>query len=144
MKLLFRNCDMNDFDEIAKLLSQLWPHTDPGNPQLKSVYQSALNSPSQVYICAVYHERIIGFCSLTIKNNLWIQGNLGHVDELVIDGHYRGKGVGGQLLAAMTKIAAEKNCKRIELDSSFRRTKAHQFYMQRGFENRGYLFSKAL
>jgi glucosamine-phosphate N-acetyltransferase len=144
MKLLIRNCDVQDFEEIAKLLSQLWPGTNISTPQLKSVYQSAINSASQVYICAVDNSRIIGFCSLTIKNNLWVQGNLGHIDEFVIDEQYRGNGIGGQLLSRIVKIASENNCKRIELDSSFRRTKAHEFYMHRGFENRGYLFSKAL
>jgi glucosamine-phosphate N-acetyltransferase len=34
--------------------------------------------------------------------------------------------------------------RRVELDSAFHRKQAHRFYEQLGFENRAYLFSKAL
>ena len=43
-------------------------------------------------------DQIVGFCSLTIKNNLWQAGNLGHIDELVVDEKYRGQRIGIQLI----------------------------------------------
>jgi len=87
---------------------------------------------------------IIGFCSLTIKNNLWQAGNLGHIDELIVDDNYRGKGVGSKLMDEITRIAKENQCKRIELDSAFHRKEAHRFYENEGYENRAYLFSKEI
>jgi len=81
---------------------------------------------------------------LTIKNNLWQAGNLGHIDELVIDKSYRGKGFGKRMIQSITDIALEGKCKRIELDTAFHRKEAHKFYESIGYENRAYLFSKKL
>jgi len=41
-------------------------------------------------------------------------------------------------------IARQNNCKQIELDSSFHRKEAHQFYESIGFKSRAYLFTKQL
>lgn len=81
---------------------------------------------------------------MTIKNNLWQEGFLAHLDELVVNSAHRGCGLGSQLLEAMISLAKERGCVRVELDSAFHRTEAHAFYECRGFENRAYLFSKPL
>ena len=139
-----RECSNADFNEIVILLQQLWPDKSLGVQSLKIVYEKALFSENQKYICAVEESKVIGFGSLTIKNNLWLEGNLGHIDELVVDNSTRGKGVGSQLLKELIQIAKEKNCRRIELDTAFHRKDTHRFYENQGFENRAYLFSMVL
>jgi GNAT superfamily N-acetyltransferase len=89
-------------------------------------------------------ETIIGFVTLAIKNSLWQEGNLGWIDELVVDKNHQGKGIGTRLVRAITKVAVNKHCKRIELDSAFHRKQAHRFYEKNGFERRAFLFSKIL
>ena len=111
---------------------------------LKKVYERGLMGNSQVYLCATDGENVVGFASLTIKNNLWQAANLGHIDELVVDEKYRGCGLGRQLLNEIIAEARQRGCARVDLDSAFHRTKAHEFYQRHGFENRGYLFSKPL
>ena len=142
--LVIRNCNPDDFPMIFELLKQLWPDKKCNWDQLSKVYLAGLESDHQKYICAVTKNNVIAFCSLTIKNNLWQAGNLGHIDELIVDTNYRGLGIGTQLLEAITDIAKQHHCKRIELDTAFHRTKAHNFYSMLDFENRAYLFSKAL
>lgn len=87
---------------------------------------------------------MIGFAPLTIKNNLWQAGNLGHIDELVVDQEHRGAGIGTTLLHEIIAAAKQRDCVRVELDSAFHREKAHKFYKRNGFDNRAYLFSKEL
>jgi GNAT superfamily N-acetyltransferase len=99
----------------------------------------AIDSEVQRLIVGEIDNEIVGFCSLTIKNNLWQAGNLGHVDELVID-----KGYGKKLIESITQFARDLKCKRIELDSAFHRKGAHSFYESIGYENRAYLFSQKL
>jgi len=94
--------------------------------------------------CAVEGDRVIGFCSLTLKSNLWQAGYLGHIDELIVDEQHRGRGIGRSLLNAIIEAAVKNGCSRIELDSAFHRKDAHKFYETQGFENRAYLFSKVL
>ena len=137
-------CHQNDFEAVFRLLRQLWPDRDLDTSALRKVYDRGIKAKSQLYLCATDGENVLGFASLTIKNNLWQAGNLGNIDELVVDEKHRGCGLGTQLLNEIVAQARQQGCARVELDSAFHRTKAHQFYERRGFENRGYLFSKPL
>ncbi|MGA7711416.1 MAG: GNAT family N-acetyltransferase [Rhizomicrobium sp.] len=140
-----RACTAADFEQILLLLQQLWPDKTLGREQLREVYSRALSSErTQRLLCAVEEERVVGFCSMTIKNNLWIEGFLAHVDELVVDRAKRGRGIGARLLQSAIALARALNCARIELDSAFHRGDAHAFYERQGFENRAYLFSLPL
>jgi GNAT superfamily N-acetyltransferase len=131
-----------DFEKVLRLLRQLWPDKPLDEVALRTVYDRALVSESQVYLCACDDQNVVGFGSLTLKNNLWQQGYLGHIDELVVDGEYRGRGAGTQLLEQLIFVARQKGCRRVELDSAFHRTHAHEFYQQHGFQNRAFLFSR--
>lgn len=142
--VMIRECKEGDFEQVLKLLAQLWPEKKLDEKELQQVFLRGLNSEFQSYVCAVIEENIVGFGSLTIKNSLWQAGLLGHIDELVVDKEYRGKGIGSKLLEYITNIAKEKSCVRIELDSALDRNQAHKFYEQNGFENRAFLFSKKI
>lgn len=139
-----QNAAVDDFNGVFALLKQLWPNLELDYEKLKKVYSTGINSNVQKLIVGRIGDQIIGFCSLTIKNNLWQAGNLGHVDELVIDHTHRGKGFGKQMIQSITEIAIQNKCKRIELDTAFHRKSAHRFYESIGYENRAYLFSKKL
>ncbi|MHC4457648.1 MAG: GNAT family N-acetyltransferase [Planctomycetota bacterium] len=140
--VMIRECRKEDFGQVLKLLAQLWPEKTLGEKQLQQVFLRGLSSEFQSYVCAVVEESIVGFGSLTIKNNLWVEGYIGHIDELVVDKEYRGREIGSKLLEYIINIARNKNCRRLELDSAFDRKKAHKFYERNGFENRAFLFSK--
>ena len=144
MEIEFRNCDSADFEDVQKLLKQLWPDVISKPDELRTVFERAITSSSQKLIVAIVENSIVGFCSLTLKNNLWQAGNLGIIDELVVDNRYRGQGIGKSLIEKITEIALKNKCKRMELDSSFHRTEAHQFYEHLGFVKRAYWFSKPL
>lgn len=144
MNINIRNCSSDDFEGVQKLLQQLWPDRNFNVKDLREVYERALSSQNQKLMAAVASGRIVGFCSLTIKNNLWQAANLGVVDELVVDAEYRGFGIGKMLMEKITQIAIENECKRLELDSSFHRKEAHQFYERLGFKARAFWFSKEL
>lgn len=144
MTVEIRECRTEDFDAVAKLLHQLWPDKIFDRRALKHVYEHALGSAQQKLIVGLVDGKLVGFCSLTIKNNLWVCGNLGTVDELIVDANYRRTGIGKQLINKIFQIAIENNCKRIELDSSFHRKEAHRFYESIGFKSRALWFTKIL
>ena len=139
-----RQCRSEDFPAVMELLRQLWPDKCLDTPALRTVYDRALTSDQQLYICAAEGERVVAFGSLTLKNNLWQEGFLGHVDELVVDNAHRGRRIGTHLLEHLVAIAQRRGCRRVELDSAFHRKKAHEFYERQGFKNRAFLFSKKL
>lgn len=139
-----RPCRLEDFDAVVGLLHQLWPDKPLELDSLRVVFVRGLASELQAYFCVVAGTRIVGFGSLTLKNNLWQAGYLAHVDELVVDCEFRGKGAGTQLLAHLVAFARQKDCLRIELDSAFHRKAAHEFYRRHDFADRALLFSKVL
>jgi|GEM_PF-269627 Acetyltransferases len=139
-----KSCTEGDYEPVLELLKQLWPDSELNYETLKAVYIKALNSDTQKYIVGLVDDKIIGFCSLTIKNNLWQAGNLGHIDELIVDKNFRERGYGKKLMDEITHIAKQNGCKRIELDSAFHREEAHRFYENQGYYNRAYLFSKEI
>jgi len=143
-RLKIEPCRQNDFKAVFQLLPQLWPGKQLDMAALQNVFDRALNSDSQVYLCAHDGEDVAGFASLTIKNNLWQAANLGHIGELIVDEKHRGSGLATQLLDEIIAHARRRGCVRVELDSAFHRKKAHHCYERNGFDNRAYLFSKRL
>jgi glucosamine-phosphate N-acetyltransferase len=76
-----RPCISQDIDGVLKLLEQLWPEKTLDRDAIRTVYDRALASDMQEYICAAIGDTIVGFGSMSVKNNLWQEGLLGHVDE---------------------------------------------------------------
>lgn len=144
MHLLIRYFEAGDFDQVFGLLKQLWSYQELDYVGMKKMLDHNLAAPDHFYIVAKDGERVVGFCSLTVKHNLWLQDFLGNVDEMVVDENYRGQGIGKKLMQRITEIATENNCKRLELESSFHRERAHAFYEELGFEKRAFLFSRQL
>jgi ribosomal protein S18 acetylase RimI-like enzyme len=139
-----RKLTIEDLDGLIKLLEQLWPGKSIDTNAVKRIIKKGLSSDYQVYICATDSKKLIGYCSLTIKNNLWTFANLGNIDELVVDSEYRNQGIGKLLMNEIEQTAKKHECKRLELDSAFHRTNAHAFYEKLRFEKRAYLFSKEI
>ena len=139
-----RELTIHDVKNLINLLEQLWIGKQIDSDAVERIIEKGLSNDYQIYICATDNEKLIGYCSLTIKNNLWTLANLGNVDEFVVDNEYRNRGIGKILMSEIEKIAKNHGCKRLELDSSFHRTIAHGFYERLGFDKRAYLFSKEI
>lgn len=144
MEVSIREVTLRDFDQVFGLLKQLWAGRDLDYADMKKVFDHNLNAPDHFYIVAHSGPQIVGYCSLMVKHNLWQQGLLGNVNEMVVEENYRGKGIGKKLMERIIQIAREQNCKCLELESSFHREKAHAFYEELGFDKRAYLFTKIL
>ena len=139
-----RPCTADDFERIFALLRQLWPDRALCHARLQGVYERTLQSDAQHYLCAVEEDRIIGFCSIALKNNLRVEGTLANLDEIVVHHANRGRGIGTQLLQATIAFAREHGSTRIELESALHRVETHAYYESRGFHNRAYYFSMPL
>lgn len=136
-----RKCSSADFDRVAALLRQLWPNKPMDASRLKLAWDRSLASTSQRLVCAVENGDVLGFCSLSIKNSLWNEGPLAHVDELIVAERAREQGIGTGLMDYVIDLAEKAGCTRVELDSAFHREQAHAYYESKGFEKRAFLFS---
>ncbi len=135
---------LSDFDEIIELLKQLWPNKTLNYSMLMKIFSAGIESTDCIYLCVKIDDKVVGFCSLVVRESLWQEGLIGHLNELIIDKSFRRLNLGTELLDAVIAAAKKKGCKRIELDSAFHREDAHKFYENIGFIKRAYLFSKEI
>src|SRR5262249_30726919 len=94
----FADCKREDFESVVVLLQPLWPGKTLDVPALRVVYEHALESTDQRYVCALDGRQIIGFGSLSFHRTLYSERFAARVDELVIEEAHRDRSVGKQLL----------------------------------------------
>ena len=85
-----------------------------------------------------------GFCHGDYFQTFWMSGLTCYVSSLITNEEDRGKGYGVNLLDHAKKLAKERGCKAITLDSGLPRVLAHGFYEHYGFEKSCYGFELAL
>lgn len=85
-----------------------------------------------------------GFCHGDYFQTFWMSGLTCYVSSLITNEEDRGKGYGVNLLDHAKKLAKERGCKAITLDSGLPRVQAHGFYEHYGFEKSCYGFELAL
>ena len=142
--MVIRPAKSEDFESIVPLLKQLWPANPIDLKAACDILDGGLASDRRAYLCACDGDRIIGFCTLIIRDCLWLQGDVGYICDLVVDQDHRRSGAGTALVERVVEIAKQRRCRRVELDSGFHRTAAHEFYAKRGFEKRAFLFSRVI
>ncbi len=67
-----------------------------------------------------------------------------YCDDLVTDENNRSTGVGKMLMQYMEKLAIERGCDTISLDSGCQREQAHKFYFREGMAITSFHFVKSL
>lgn len=143
MDVKIRKASVGDFDAVYPLFEQLWPGKALDLEELKKVFNRGTASGNDVLLCLEENGDIKGFCAYAIVNNLWQEGQIAYIYAMVVDENCRGKGLGTALINEAVNTAKRQGMKRVELDSSFQRERAHKFYERLGFEKRAYLFSYA-
>ncbi|MEJ7692461.1 GNAT family N-acetyltransferase [Daejeonella sp.] len=141
-EILIRDSKPEDIQEIISLLQQLWPDRKLNHAGLEASFLKSFELSGHIIRVAYQNDRLIGLCSLIIRNNLKAEGNLANIDELVVDQKMRNRQIGKMLLDDAEKIAREHLCKFMGLESSFHREGAHRFYEQNGYQKQGYYISK--
>lgn len=118
-------------DALARLLPQL-------NPQLPTPAMDRLCAliadPAVTLLLAMDGKEIVGTTTLIVYTTpFWIKARL---DEVVVDGSARGKGVGAALVEAALEIARERGAQVAELQSGVQREAANRLYPRMGFQRR--------
>jgi PhnO protein len=105
-------------------------------------YRYNINTPHNHYLLAEEEGKAIGFLGcqgqMLLHHANWVY----EIQELYIEDEWRGKGVGKQMLDALDGLLANVGYDVLEVSSNKRRTKAHGFYLQNGFEKTSFKFVK--
>ncbi len=139
-----RDAIPEDLDSVVMLLRQLWPGKEISAASLQDSFMRSFSLEGHIIRVAVYEDRLVGLCSLSIRNNLKAEGNLANVDELVVDEDMRGREIGKLLMRDAEDIASAAGCRILGLESSFHRMEAHRFYEDNGYWKQGYYITREL
>lgn len=91
----------------------------------------------------VDEDAVVAVAGFRLSKNLaW--GQHMYVEDLVTDSTRRSKGYGQRLLGWLRRLAQNKGCAQIHLDSGVQRFDAHRFYMREGLCIASYHFAAEL
>lgn len=132
-----------DLNEVFRLICILEEGKEPAFVGFKEAYLEMLKDTDR-YILLTYKEdeKIIGFLDMRIEKQLHHGQEVAEILELVVNPEYRSKKIGQSLFDEACKIAKNRNCQLVEVSSSIRRKRAHQFYLKNGMIQDHYSFSK--
>ena len=130
--LVVRRGRVADAARIAELTTQLgYPSTTKEMVQRIKRLQPA--SQHTVFV-AVQANRVIGWIGVSASRLLEVEPRA-EVDGLVVDEAVRSRGAGKLLLEKAEAWARHAGCKSMSVRSNVKRTRAHEFYQQNGYEH---------
>jgi len=125
----FRPILKQDLNKVFSLLQQL-TEIDYSKRNIEDCWHSFISNKSSNSLVSIYKDEIIAYGSIVIENK--IRGEkAGHIEDIVVNEVYRGKGVGEKLIKELIKIGKDKGCYRITLLCN---QSLEKFYMKNGFK----------
>ena len=144
--LKIRKAELDDLDEIAKLLLDLiesMENIEGINPEkLAGNCGRLLKNDNSFLLVAEHEQYIVGFLNFTIRWTALADRPSGLIDELVVAKEYRGKGIGQMLVKAAEEKCRQLKCSEIEVATEKSNLAARQFYIQCGYDEDAVLFEK--
>ena len=124
----------NFLTNLFKLLNQLTKSPLLNYNQLLSIVDN-LNSNHHIYIYQNYDKVPIGIITLIIEQKLIHSGScVGHIEDLVVDSGYNGRGIATELINHCVQIAKDNNCYKVILDC---KEELIPFYNKNNFKQQG-------
>ena len=124
---------------LFKLLSQLTNSPTLKYTEVLSIVNNLSNN-HHILICENNEKVPIGIITLLIEPKLIHAGkSVAHIEDLVVDKEYTGKGIATKLINFCMKIAEENNCYKIILDC---KEELIPFYNKNNFKQQGVCMRK--
>jgi len=103
--------------DVSHLLSQLTVAPLLSESHLSKIIHEL--SPNQEIFVYKINEVVVGMLSILIEQKLIHEGKcVGHIEDVVVDNRFRGKGIATQLLNHAIRYGEERNCYKIILNCS--------------------------
>ena len=140
--LTIRVAELADASALAALMCELGYETRTADMEMR--LESILTDARYKTFVAVSTGKICGmigtFCHYSYEHN----DMGGRILALVVGENMRGRGAGRKLVVAAENDFAQRNIRRIALDTRFERKDAHEFYEKFGYAKNGFRFVKNL
>ena len=148
MEAEIREARPEDFEVVFVLLGQLRDQFKEEKPADKAgvlaIFEHYLESGDHAVYVAEEDGRPVAVMSISVLQSLYDHCPYVVVDELVVDAGHRGGGTGKRLLDQAFKLARERGCCEVSLDTTADNENAIRFYRAYGFDQESILFEKEL
>lgn len=137
--MTIRSALLTDLTRIKILIQELGYEVSKNT--LMQRYETFLSNPGYGISVIEFEDLIVGFVAWS-KSMVFLTGATRfHVEALIIDSKYQGKGLGKKLLSFVETIAKSYTPSIVDLTSGKRRAKegTHDFYKKCGYQNEGFL-----
>jgi ribosomal protein S18 acetylase RimI-like enzyme len=142
--ILIRQANLKDLESIQKLNHELfvlekqnfdstlvtdWPLSQEGKKYFEELIQK------EYVIVATDNSHIIGYLAGSI-NEKYSYSNVqyGEINNMFVDGKYRGQGIGKALINEFKKYCCEHNIRNLKVVASAKNKNACNFYQKYGFD----------
>ena len=140
--LIIRDAILPDGGPLCEMLEQLgYPETAGF---ITEKIQTLTTRPDARLLVAELDGLPIGLISIHFIPQLALRGDFARISYFVVAETTRNLGIGRAIESKLEVLARERGCDRIEVHCHTRRTKAHRFYVDLGYEESPKYFIKRL
>jgi GNAT superfamily N-acetyltransferase len=140
--LTIRLAEAADAETLARLMGELGYETRVSEMQMR--LESIAQDPCYRTFVAVKAGKVCGMIGTFTLASYEHNDPGGRILALVVSDGERGAGVGKKLVAVAENDFAQRNIRRIAVDTHLRRKEAHEFYERLGYEKTGFRYVKTL
>jgi len=136
-----------DFGAVTALLEELGRATvtDGTRDECRAIWERHLGDESATHLVAEDEDgALVGFCSLHFRDRLNFPTPDAWVPDLIVTASARRRGLARALLEEAERLARERGCWQLTLESGYERTEAHELYRALAMIDHGKYFTKAL
>jgi ribosomal protein S18 acetylase RimI-like enzyme len=141
-KITIRDAESNDAPELAVLMRELGYETKQA--EMESRLKLILSNPAYKTFVAIMDGRVCGMIGTLTYTSYEHNDRSGRILALVTLSETRQRGIGRALIATAEKDFAQREIRRVALDTRLTREDAHKFYESLGYERNGWRFVKQL
>jgi GNAT superfamily N-acetyltransferase len=142
-----RRAEAADFERVTELLEILGRDvvTPDTETECRRVFEAQVDA-GEAGPLVVEDDRgaIVACCSLHFRARLNRPRPDAWIPDLIVDPAARRQGAGRAMLAEAERLARERGCWQLTLESGYQRKEAHAMYEAFGMVNEGYYFGKPL
>lgn len=137
-----RPAEAADIESLAGLMTELGYPTRVAEMEMR--LEPISKNPAYRTFVAVSRGSVCGMIGTCCWDSYEHNSPSGRIIALVVSEKMRGRGVGRALVQAAETDFAERNIKRIAVNTRFEREQAHMFYEQMGYRKNGFRLVKEL
>src|SRR6266404_6373101 len=137
-----RAAEAADVEALADLMTQLGYPTRASEMQMRM--ETILANKNYATFVAVSKGKVCGMIGTFTCYSYEHNSPSGRILVLVVSEKMRGRGIGHVLITAAEKDLAQKNIRRVAVNTRFERKEAHEFYENVGYRRNGFRFVKEL